>query len=240
MSLKRSSGTVPGLGSGDPDNWMSALFRRPSDETVHAVDDEFDNASKDAAWVESDPSGTTVWTEKRHVLSASFFGQGDADIATFMKPLALSAPVTIETAFRVFADDPNFATVGLLFADGTASTDDGVGVRFYTTNTAQSWINIRNGTLATFSSAPSGVSNVEISAGSFPFSHLYLRMIWSATNTWKTMYSIDGITWLNAVGTGTSTLTPTYMGMFVSAWTGSGKHAASFEYFRVTEADLSA
>ena len=68
----------------------------------------------------------------------------------------------------------------------------------------------------------------------------YWRVIWSATNTFKGYFSFDGVSWTRfGGGDATVTLTPTHFFVGVSTWGDVDIGMATFEYLRVTEADLS-
>jgi len=237
MSLKRSSGSVPGFGSGDPDNWLSALFRRPSGETPHALDDEFDDASIHGDWTELVINGTTTWTEQLGRLSALTTNQSDANTSPILKSIgAASYPLTIDTCTTRTSVKANYLMYGIIFSDGVTATDDGTAIMPYQ-ETAEAFLTMgyRSGTLQNMGTNP-GVGQIWAESGL-----LYLRMIWSAADTFKAYWSADGIEWLAHPNSPVSrTLTPTHAGLWVSSWGTATTSGMSFEYFRVTASDLSA
>lgn len=233
MSVRRSSGTVSGLGSGDPDNWLSALFRRPSDETVHADDQEFNGTIGGTALT---VSGTANWTQDKGVLSVEYHSQGTNDLAARIYSLTPSThPVTIETCVRVMTTLAGNAIAGVFFSDGTTSTDNQTFAAYARTSSNWYVLNYRG----TFDVYDSGISKSipEASIG------VYLRHIWSASNTFKFQFSPDGVSWTDWDEGGQSwTMTPTHFGVMCSTWATSGAGntgIATFEYLRVTESDLS-
>ena len=231
MSVKRSSGTVPGLGSGDPNNWMSALFRRPSDETVHVDDQEFDGTIGGTAVT---PTGTVTWTQSRGALSAVFDTIAINDVACRLYPITAGAsPVTIETAIRFISSTDSTPVVGLMFSDGTP---DSSGAVWFYTNMSSSGMTVRTGTITNMSVS----ETADDKANQNLSSHLYMRLVWTAASTFKVSVSPDGIGWTPwAWGTVTEAITPTHMGVGVSNWANTVKQAVSFEYLRVTDTDLS-
>ena len=240
MSMKRSSGTVPGFGSGDPDNWMSALFRRPSDETVHVDDEEFNDTISGTAVT---PSGTATWVQDRGVLSVKFQDQTPAHVAVRLYPLTpTTAPVTIETALRVYsASDAGYTMAGIIITDGNTDTADAITIWFAPGAIASGpKLGSKSGVALT-SMSTNPITAYTFSQAHGPMPVVYLRLIWTAANTFEYAISIDGVTWSDmAVGSGSKTITPAYFGAFVSTDDNASNDCfATFEYLRVTESDLS-
>ena len=221
---------VGGFGQG---SWLAALFARP--ETVHADDDEFDDESIDVAWTEVTVTGTTIWTESRGVLSVKTYSQTASDVNPILKPMSATFPVTIETALRVSVRDTNYLMTGLIFTDGVSSTSNCIIAMPYW-HTSGVIMSFRSGTLTSISSDYGGLN---MSDAWMPFPFLYQRLIWTSANTFKYLWSMDGVTWEDHYGAKAKTMTPTHYGVYVSTWGGSVQVASAFEYFRVTEADLS-
>lgn len=100
---------------------------------------------------------------------------------------------------------------------------------------AEGW----GGTLTAMSSAsPGAVGYTDYRSPAS--THLYLRLIWTAANTFAVNHSWDGVTWIDSSSSTISdTLTPTHFGVSVSTWGGSTVAYAQFEYVRVYESDLS-
>jgi len=240
VSLKRSSGTVPGLGSGDPDTWLSALFRRPSGETPHVDDQEFVGTIGGTAVT---PSGTATWTQGRGVLSCSYQDMTAAHVAVRVWPMTpTAAPVTIETALRnVQPNDMGYGGAGICFSEGNTATDDTI-ICYWNSGdvSTDSTFGSKRGIAMTSVSTALAAANTS-QAASTPLGMIYLRLIWTGTNAWKINMSIDGVTWTDwGTGALAGTIAPAYFGVFV--WTedtSTLEGLASFEYLRVTESDLS-
>lgn len=67
---------------------------------------------------------------------------------------------------------------------------------------------------------------------------IYLRIAWQAANQFRAAVSHDGVVWEAYVAAITPTLTPTHAFLIVNTQGGSVSTHASFEYLRVTAADL--
>jgi hypothetical protein len=225
----------PGAGGGYPGTWLDALFTRP--ETAHADDDEFDDDIIDAAWTELVVTGTTVWSEKGSRLNAEFIDQASNDLSPILKSLgSLTSPVTIETAVTASAILTSFTQFGLVFADGVVAGSEAVAAKLqYPTVSGQITQSLLAGTLTNMTVNVTTTLNSS-GAGNM----VYLRLIWSAANTWKYYWSFDGQVWVQHRTAGSRTMTPTHFGLFVSTGNVTAfDRVAAFEYFRVTESDLS-
>lgn len=227
-----------GYGSGGVpvDSWIGRLFNRPV--TAHTDDDEFDSTGL-GGWTEVDVSGTTTWTEDAHCANVVFDNQSSGDGAFLLKSMdPSSSPVTIETAVHTLGDAADYTMCGLAFTDGTAASSNTVIIMGYFGSSSHRF-KMWNGTLTNIST---GGADVEISAYNFAAGFLYVRLIWSAANTWKFQMSPTGAngSWINFDESSDSfTLTPTHFGLFVSKWGGVAQSTVSFDYFRVYETDES-
>ena len=225
-----------GGGGGAVPAWIQHLVDRTvGGESVHADDDEFDDET--LAGTALTVSGSATWIERLDVLSVAYEDQSAADIAARLYALTPgSAPVTIETALRVLATNDNYYTVGLLFSDGVVAASNSV---FNYWDSSEPVFSLRSGTLGALSS---GTQTWDAPADNASLTALlYMRLIWTAANTFAAAYSNDGVSWTRfaLAATLTKTLTPTHFGVGVSSWGGSVKQVCTFEYLRVTEADLS-
>ena len=216
-------------------SWLSELFERPNLSDVHTDDDEFDDATV-SGWTQVTPTGTNTLTEDKGRLSMLPLSNSGNDACGVIKAFggATTFPMTIETAVLGWGVTGNYIMHGLVFSDGTTTGSLCINSMPYSTGDG-SWINsFRSGTFTNIST-DYGATTVR---GNML---MYQRLIWSAANTFKYQMSNDGVTWYTHAGTGAKTMTPTHYGMWVSNWGGGGTNyrPASFEYFRVTESDLS-
>jgi hypothetical protein len=212
------------------------IYRRPSDETPHAYDDEFDNGTTlDPAWVEVNPSGTANWSQDKHVLSANFFSQASADMAGLVKPLdSLTAPLTITTRYDMAGSYENYQMYGLAFAAGTAVGDIVLMAMPYMGSSNNKQLSLYGGTWNNFNNAPF----TEDAIWGSP-TNRFIRLIWTAANTFKAQISPNGIDWTDyGHGAKSFTMTPTHFGFGVSRWGGGTEvSVASYDFFRVDESD---
>ena len=213
--------------------WLSDLFRRPSSETGHTDDDEFDDATV-TGWTQVTPTGTNTLTEGKGRLSMHPASNAGNDMCGVIKAFggATTHPLTVETAVVGWGQVANYIMHGLVFSDGTATSSNCVVSMPY--NSGSNWTNsFRHGTFANINTDFGGAITIHANM------LMYQRLIWSAANTFKYQYSNDGLTWYDHTASGAKTMTPTHYGMAASTWGGGTSHYATFEYFRVTESDLS-
>jgi len=215
------------------DSYHDVIYRRPSGETPHAKDDEFDGLSS-VNWSAYEPTGTTTWTEhpETSVLSATFQSQASSDASIYTQALdALSHPLTIET--RLFQDQhaASYNMSGLCFTSGEAASSGIVCVMPYVHATRVN-LDLRAGTVTNISSTWS-----KRQWHSTPW--LWYQLIWTAENSWKIRWSPDYSLWYDG-GVNNFTLSPSRMGLWVTTWSGGSLRYSVFDYFRVYESDLSA
>lgn len=219
--------------------WVQHLVDRTVDgESVHVDDDEFTAASL-TGWTNiTNGAGTRLWTPKRGRLSVQMSGIAASDYEGQVKAMSpSSAPVTIETACVIYNSDVNFSMMGLAFTDGTTTAANLIAAEL-NLSSGGAGFECRDGTWAAMNGA--GLSRAEFNDDAVPMGMVYLQLIWVSANTFKVRLSVDGISWKD-LGTDAKTMTPTHYGVFATNWGGGANdmHGA-FEYFRVTEADLSA
>lgn len=213
--------------------WLDALFVRP--DTVHVNDDEFVGTTIDPAWTETS-YGTTVWTQGLGRMSVAFSLQGSApEMSTILRAVPSSYPFTIETAMSTHPMNGYFHG-GLCLTSGTGGSATIVSGIMHHDSYDNPHLYFMGGTLADGNSG--GYQSLSPNEQPHPKAFEYLRLVWTATNTFKYLVSHDGVSWANYFSDNTTSLTPTHFGMTVSAYNLSTQ-MASFEYVRVTEADLS-
>lgn len=213
--------------------WMEHLADRTqgTSESVHGDDQEFTGTIGGTAVA---PTGTVTWTQSKGLLSAKFAAISASDIAGRMYSLTpTSSPVTVETALRVFTSTNNYTMVGLVFSDGTTTTSNVAAV---TLDAASEAYRKRHGTFTAATSGSTSDTFEPIGTGL-----VYLRLVWSAANTFKSAVSVDGVSWTNLADDAsvTKTMTPTHFGALVTNWGHLVETTATFEYLRITESDLS-
>lgn len=211
----------------------------PGDDP-YGLDDEFNDSSLDAAWTRVDRSGNSAgltWTEDADVLSLLHNSGTDnsSELHVLLKSLGgLSAPVTIETATRVFAPyATNYTMTGLCLADGTTY---GAGKQIITMPFAYSGIagpgrlSVRSYTGFDTGITVFGDADYDVGGGT----PLFQRLKWTAANTFEAWFSPDGVSWLRFPNSTQSyTMTPTHFGLLHSHWGSALRSVTTFDYVRV-------
>lgn len=220
-------------------SWLAAMFARPG--AVHEDDDDFNDGTIDAVWTERAATGTTEWTESLDVMSVKTWSQSGGDTSVLLKPMtgATTYPMTIETAMRVSVRNVNYLMAGIIFSEGTAGASECVVSMPYW-STSEDWqMSFRYGTLDDVNGTH---ANLPMNPGSMNWPWMYQRLIWKDNSKFKYGWSVDGVTYeyMSDLTFTTNTKVPTHYGLWVSSWGTSTPSMASYEYFRVTESDLSA
>lgn len=216
--------------------WVEYLNQRMPGETAH-VDDQFFHGPTHGG-TEVTASGSVTWQTRYGVLSGNPTNQSANDMAAVVWPLtSAAAPMTIETRGMILAKADANPMLGLLFANGTSTGDSISAVSLYMSNNAAVTV------LATFSgtyttaTVSNVISDMDAAAPLIPF---YMRLVWTAANTWAWALSYDGLSWTDFnSSTFAVTLTPTHFGVWATSWAQPYPAPATFDYVRVYDADLS-
>lgn len=231
---KDSAGTVTEIGAQPtvPDNLADATREWTPPGSEHAISDEFDDASLDADWVRVDSAGEdTHLTYAEAAGALSMLHDGTDAIAEFhglVRPLeGLSHPASFVTALRMAWLDLNYSMVGLVLADGVTpgagqqqvamlqqGAGDGHGMRM---RDLSGWD----------TSDAAGTATTIRSFGEL----FYIRLRWTAANSFAFDYSIDGVQWYEQA-TMSQTITPTHVGFALSSYGGATHMVASASFFR--------
>ena len=213
--------------------WIQNLFLNP--DTPHADDQEFTGVISGTAVT---PAGTAVWTQEGSLLSGVFDDQASQDIAPRLYALTPSAAaVTIETCVNLFIVGQDFNKTGLVFTDGVTTGSNAMTA--YKTSYDEIFA-MKDGTITAIDGTTTSIALIGTTTANITNSgRLYMRLIWTAANTFKAQVSSDGISWISTA-TGSKTMTPTHFGVFGTTGGGTSPDVTSFEYVRVYESDLSA
>lgn len=222
-----------------PEN-IRYLHHRLPDETPHTDDKFFAEGAPASAssGTAVTASGTGTWTEGRNRLHVAADNQSSNDITAYLWAItSASAPITIETKGRLLSKLDANPMWGLIFTDGTTTSSTVAGHAIYQGNNVALTIN------ANFTGTPTSMSVSNVHSDLDPgFVHmgLYMRLIWTATNTFAWSFSLDGVNWSDFdASTFAQTITPTHFGVWASTWGQAYTVPAAFDYFRVYDADLS-
>lgn len=204
--------------------WQELILSKPRE----AWDDEFDTDAVDSAWSTRTVSGSATWTQANGVLSAIYEDQTAAHMAGLMKPVSVASPITLETGVRLFGPKTSYLIGGLVLSDGVSNSS----------NVAMAYVKDTAGVLSV--NQASGLQNaisvedtLNVTVG--PSLWLYMRLRWTATNTFHSQWSPDGTTWTDfGWSTFSATFTPIRAGVFATSWGGTTEgRISTFEYFRL-------
>lgn len=212
----------------DEPAWGDVAARRST--AANVADDEFNDASIDAAWVHVD-NGVHVatWTESASLLSvANPADDASAEVHALVKPATIPIGTKIETAIRMLSQAQNWPIAGLIFANGSTY---GAGIQVACGYSIDGLYQISERTGYNATSATQFVA-ADPEARLYP--QLFMRLTYVAANTWRSEFSPDGVSWLNLIGDQTLSMTPSRFGVFSSGNTAAAAFVASFEYFRVS------
>jgi hypothetical protein len=215
---------------------IRALDHRLSYETPSPNDDFFEDGDF-SAWTIQTVSGTATWVEADGILSVNFFNQTAGDVAAALLPLTSpSSPVTLEVAISAVTPIVDFYSFGVGFADGTATGDDIALLRLVTGSTASAR-DVFFQSAGTLTDYTGGVNN-QLTDFRVTGGLIYMRIVWTTTNTFETQFSSNGQNWQNVGSAFTRTMTPTHAVLFVSAQGGGAEGGvASFHYLRRNNVD---
>ncbi len=217
--------------------WIAALNGRQLGETQH-VDDQFFNGAIGGTSVTA--TGTVTWVQDDGLMAVTVNGQGGFPPDPAARVFALtptSLPITIQTRWKATqrAASNNAPGVYFGFSDGDTTTDNIAAQYTYIDSSRGEWQFYHME--GTFAAPTAGTLSTNQVTAAGP---LYVRAIWSATNTFEYTFSFDGIAWQTfAVATDTVTLTPTHFFVGAGNVDSGDQRSVAWDYIRVYESDLS-
>lgn len=205
----------------------------------NTLDDEFNDDTLDGSWTRVDRAGNSaglIYTEGSDVLSLLHDSGTDlgGEMHGLVKSLGgASFPLTLETAFRTIGPyATNYHMTGLVFADGTTY---GAGKQMLTMPFIFSGAAGYQWSVRPYTNWLTETTNFDDHAVGIYNSPFFMRLKWSAANTFEAWYSCDGVSWIKRPNTTMSyTITPTHVGFVHSHWGTTKRTITSWEYFRVT------
>lgn len=221
-TLSATATTTGGGGGGlDPQSSLYPPF------TPGANDDEFDNGSFTGWTAVNSGSNTPTVTETNHVASLSLpGGHAAAELAAYVKTATPSVGDYVECVVRGAGLAQNFNVAGVLMADGS-TYGAGQQAVFHYSPAEEKYV------LSDFSGYNTqDVFNGFNAASIAAAADTYLRLKYSAANTFRGFVSPDGVSWIDVTGPISITLSPTVIGFYVSTWGGTNPFVWSFRYFK--------
>lgn len=200
--------------------------------------DEFDDGVLDPAWERIDKAGQAgfvTYTEGGGVLSTykNTSSNGAGVMHGLVRPIgsawAVGDAIVVAARFAgTYAT--NYIMWGPCLTNGvTHGTSNMIHAEVYSnTGCAGPGILRSNGyTGMNGTETGSGGPNINPTTGP-----LYLRLVMTAANTWRTDFSPDGVSWWINPSTLAFTITPTHMGFGISNWNTAMQGVVSYEFFR--------
>ena len=196
--------------------------------------DEFDDATLDTDWVRVDASGGTgraVWTEDADCLSLLQDGTSGSDaggeLHGLVRAYALGVGEYIQTHMRYAGISQNYPHAGLVVTDGAThgAGSQAFGGQFRATAADT----ITSGEWSSWTSRSAFADN------SSPYMRdgLHVRLTRTASGTYVTSVSPDGVSWLPILTRSGVSLTPSHVGLAAGLWGATDRFCWSFAYFRV-------
>lgn len=203
------------------------------DDTPTVYDDEFDDDDS-SGWSNITPTGTATWSEALGLKSVLFSGQSANDCAASVMSInGLAYPLYVVTATRLLAPHADYSMFGPVFTNGPTTSSSAIWCmpHYDDTNPGRLIYSLRSGTLTNISTTHWSADGL-VTVGA----HLWQRLDWIATSTWRSWFSVDGVSW-SSFGQAAQTfvMNPTHYGLGVSTWgTGSSiSRVGTFDVFRV-------
>jgi len=196
--------------------------------TVGANDDEFDDGSFSGWTAVNVGTQVPTITETNNVASVLHpGGGGSAYLWAYMRSYAMQTNDYIETGFKHNGTGASFQRIGLIMADGV--TWNAGSQALFSVSYAQQFVNF------------SSYTNYNVDGGGSTFAQqpmpqgcgmTFLRFKYEGANHFRCYISSDGISWIDMSGQQTRTLTPTYIGFYVTPYAGGDPFLASIYYFK--------
>lgn len=181
-----------------------------------------------ASFTEVDITGTTTWTEDNNLVSVVAAGMTaeDANCLLIAQSFSTGHAWTVPI-YGILGHTAAQVSVraGIIFTDGTIAASNCVGASIQAGETGTNVTNTvlvgRHGTLTNMNTAPWVLDDVMIPMA--PLWPLYIKLIYSASNTFQALFSPDGVSY-HAFGEAdiSKTMTPTHVGVFVHATEADG------------------
>lgn len=196
-------------------------------------DDEFDDGSFSGWTAVNSGSHNPTITEDNDRASFLLPGSDAAgETHAYMKAQTMSAGTSsIEICFDVAGRLTDTLVVGCMFANG-ASYGAGAQVALWLGMGATTPARMYLTGWTSYNSLPETATNADLQrafAGS-----LFLRLKYSASNTFRAYISCDGISYIDFFGAVSKTLSPTHYGFFMSTYGGGEPQLVSLRYARCT------
>lgn len=217
--------TAGDISAQDGRDVLEALWRRIYGvEAAPGADDVYWDGDDSASMTEVTVSGSQTIVENGGYLSVNFSGQGAQDFNGILKAHTFSVgdSFAVETRLLSGAVAGLQGHVGIAFTDGTTSGSNAVTSSIQQNQANAPTFVARHGTLAAMTTAASQTPSLILPAW-------WLRLTYTASNTFQVSISPDGISYTTLTHAATSkTMTPTHVGLVWSKDATSGEGVGTF------------
>jgi hypothetical protein len=196
-------------------------------------DDEFDDGVVDTDWGRIDiPTYEIEWHEPSNIKGMSAHippGVGSMKLRGLLKSfVSLEPPFYIETAVRIMSVEFGYPAIGLCFSDSSTYNSGNQVTGMYIENSCM--INLSK--WSTFNVRDAS-NEIGLSAGK-QLDCIYMRLEYTAANTYNFYISMDGVAWINVNGSANYSVTPTHFGLITTTHENSTYPVlGQWLYFRV-------
>lgn len=218
--------TAGDISAADARNVVTAIVR--GQRAPYSVDDAAD------VWWEGNIgdfttvtiTGTQTVTEKDGFLAVEYSGQSSLDRNGVLKSRSFSVGDSFAVRIRFLGPAGQYSLQGLTFTDGTADTSNMIEVVVYTSNSNDASVAFHHGTLTNVSTSAWGNA---LKAHAPWNDGVYLRLTYSASNSFLGEASPDGVNWTSFGNAATAkTMTPTHFGLVWGKEGGANESLVSF------------
>lgn len=227
LSLTGTTLSAVGGGSGGNAGGLDAISSVYPLFTAGANDDEFDDGTF-TGWTAVN-SGTNVPTVTETNNVASVYlpgGNSPAELAAYVKAVTPSAGQYVEGAFRGQGKAGAYNICGLVMADGSTYGAGNQVIWYYSPQEGKWALSTHTNynVQGTF-----GPQDAQLDGA---YGDMFMRLEYDAANTFRGWVSPDGVSWVDATGAVSYTLSPTRVGFFVTTWGSSTPFVWSWRYFK--------
>lgn len=226
----------------DGDSWVHAPtlhdFYPPCNPRSHGdEDDEFISTELDADWTKVEPTTTSTFSPGQGALSIyNPGGMAASEFGGMVKSFGAGTGAFIETKVSILAagnGTGSYHPAGLVFTDGSTHGAGGQISFNFALNTSSGLTYVALRRWNNWNAYSTQQSQAQIWTDSH---ELWIRLGYVSANTWRAQYSLDGISWVRAVGQTSdwsNTLTPTHCGLWWSDYGASNNMSVVFDHFRI-------
>ena len=231
-STKHKGSSSSGGAGGSPVIKDKRWFVPPTEISI----DEFNSDTMDPAWTRVDKTGgvsRAKWTQGAGVLSVlNEGGDAAAELHALMRPIEngmLNVGDAFVTSLAIMGDEGSGANHigGILLSDQIVPETGYQQSSMVWTNHVKGEYQVSPFSFMDFKTSINQPTSAKLA---YP-ARIYLRLVKTDSDKWRSDYSPDGVSWLKG-SVNTFALTPIYVGFFSTSWLGYRKSIISYEFLR--------